>query len=74
MLAGYLNRMLTCYDRKEVKKEEERRQEKTRIMIEVEGKRYVSFVDRNSVVKFRDGTKYLVDEHGSLRKIKAESK
>ena len=64
MFKNYENKIFTRFHQGEEEKN------KTKIMIEVGGKRYASFADKGETVMFRDGTKYLVSEDGSLRKIK----
>jgi hypothetical protein len=77
MFIDYNNRMLTDYENKRMKEDFEEKEEeaiadkKSKIMIEVDGKRYGSFADRGSIVKFRDGSEYRVAEDGSLRRVES---
>ena len=64
MQTSYSNKMMLPIDKGE--KEEGT----VRIMMERDGKRYVTRAKVGQRVKFRDGTEYEVDEHGSLRRVK----
>jgi hypothetical protein len=83
MLNDYENRMLADYQHKRLfpKKieeldEEAEREKKVKLLFEIGGKRYASYGAPGSVIKFKDGKEYMVDENGSLRRIqpKEESK
>ncbi len=55
-------------------KEEAERRRAVEIRTMVDGVCRSFFAEPGKPVRFQDGTKYVVDEHGSLRKIKKQEK